>query len=161
MSGLYATFSSLSSAIRSFFRTYPTVLCSVLRSSGSLDTVELDRLHDGFDGGCVDITNNAHYFGATLEKPLAALKYFESTASVLFALLISSMPFASSRLKLEAIPETAPLEDAWPSRFSTFCATTHPLIQAKRIFIFFATTRRISPFLASSIPYSRPIASSA
>ena len=123
--------------------------------------MELDRLHDGFDGGCVDITNNAHYFGATLEKPLAALKYFESTASVLFALLISSMPFASSRLKLEAIPETAPLEDACPNRFSTFCATTHPLIQAERIFIFFATTRRISPFLASSIPYSRPIASSA
>ena len=69
-------------------------------------------MHDGFDGDGVDITNNGIYLGATLEKPLAALKYFESTASVLFALLISSIPFASSRLKLEAIPDTAPFEDA-------------------------------------------------
>ena len=68
-------------------------------------------------------STNKDYFGATLEKPLAVLKYLESTFSVFFAVLMSSMPCASAKLKLDAIPETTPLEEACPKRFNTRCAT--------------------------------------
>ena len=48
---------------------------------------------------------------------------FAFTFSVFFAVLMSSMPCASAKLKLDAIPETTPLEEACPKRFNTRCAT--------------------------------------